>query len=128
MILFLTSPAVRVLLPKLLLNRFRPFGRRGTRDRLGVDHIFVRSLHAMDCFYFIAPDVKLNDLTDAKIETFITNIAKSNQASSPNSAMIEETLRGMWTNMSIIDPTASIYQVALEYEMRMVNIGYESFH
>ena len=95
--------------------------------KISVNPIFLRSVHAMGCFDTIAPGVAVDDLEDGHIESFIKNIAKNNEASQPNSAMIEEALKGLRTKMSIINPRARVYQLALEYDTRMANIGYDSF-
>ena len=95
--------------------------------RISVDPIFLRSVHEMGCFDTIASDVPVDELTDEHIKQLIQSIAKNHTTREPNSAMIEEALKGLRMNMSIVDPRARTYQLALEFDTRMADIGYESF-
>ena len=95
--------------------------------RISVDPIFLRSVHGSGCLDTIAPGVGVEELTEDHIKDFIKNIATNHQSSEPNSTMIEEALNGLRTNTKIVDPRARIYQLALEYDTRMADIGYESF-
>ena len=95
--------------------------------RISLDPIFLRSVYAMGCFDPIAPETSVNNLSEAHIKTFIASIAKSAAEEEPNGAMIESALKGLRTKMSIRNPRARIFQLALEFDTRMADNGYESF-
>ena len=84
-------------------------------------------MYAIGCFDPIAPDTSVNNLSEAHIKTFIESIAKSAAKEEPNGAMLESALKSLGTKMSIRNPRARIYQLALEIDTRMADNGYESF-
>lgn len=80
----------------------------------------LRSVHAIGYFDEMSPSTEPEFLEDDDIKCFIYNFGK-------DSNLVEDALNGLRTNMSIFNPSARVFQLALDYDRRMASVGYEDF-
>ena len=95
--------------------------------KVSVDPLLLRSSYAMGAFDEIAPDVGLGELDESHIKRFIQAIAQAGFEKAPDSSLIENTMKGLKTNMKITNPRNRMFQLALDYDKRMSSIGFETF-
>lgn len=95
--------------------------------RVSVDSTLLRSVYAVGYFDEIAPDGYVDELTDDEIRTLIETLSKSVEEDEPNSSTIEEALKSLRTKMTIVNPDARIFQLALNVDMLMADVGFGKF-
>lgn len=80
----------------------------------------------MGYFDIIVPNMEVAELTEERIEQFITDLADKEKSDEPDSNIIESKIKGLGTYMSSRNVRDRIYQLALDYHMWMESIGYDN--
>lgn len=96
-----------------------------TSYRVSLDPILLRWVLTMGYFDDIAPYTEPGDFGDDQIKKFISKLAEKFDA--PDLKVIEEAIKGLRTKIGIRNPRARVFQLALDYDIYMAPVGYETF-
>ena len=95
--------------------------------RVSVDRQVLKSMFEIGYFDTIAPNVRLEALTDEHIKKCIDEMANAQSTSEPDSNTINSAIDLLKMNMTIRDARARVFQLAVDFDAKMEEVGYSEF-
>lgn len=95
--------------------------------QVSIEPRVLKSMHDIGYFDEIAPEVEFSELTDDHIKKCIDQIASTQTETEPDSNVIQAALATIKTNMKIRNARARVFQLAIDFDNKMEEIGYGTF-